>query len=86
LYNPQCNKTNYAGSQDPRFIKKRDILREFLKNKDKRHKRDVGKKMFGRKLGGTQNNQKHHKNHKSKPGLIENKFKRKKEVKSNKTK
>lgn len=34
------------------------MLRDFLKNKDKRHKRDVGKKMFSRKLGGTHNNQK----------------------------
>ncbi|XP_050424224.1 nucleolar protein 8-like [Adelges cooleyi] len=56
FYDPQYNKGVYSGSQDPRFIKKRDMLREFLKSKNKRHKREVGKKMFVRKLGGTRNN------------------------------
>ncbi|KAL5233353.1 hypothetical protein ACI65C_000763 [Semiaphis heraclei] len=76
FYDPQFNKTNYTGSQDPRFIKKRDLLRDFLKNKDKRHKRDVGKKMFSRKLGGTHNDQKTNKSHTNKPKI--KKFKSKK--------
>lgn len=81
FYDPQYNKINYTGSQDPRFIKKRDILREFLKSKDKRHKRDVGKKMFSRKLGGTHNNGK---SKKVKPGKSPNKFRGKNNVKSKK--
>lgn len=85
FYDPQFNKTNYTGSQDPRFIKKRDILRDFLKNKDKRHKRDVGKKMFSRKLGGTHNDQKSDKSHKNKPATKTKKFKDEKKLKSNKT-
>lgn len=87
FYDPQYNKNYYRDSQDPRFIKKRDLLREFLKNKDKRHKRDVGKKMFSKKLGGTHNNQnsinsKTGKNKKTN----EIKFRGKKNVKSIKTK
>lgn len=85
FYDPQFNKTNYTGSQDPRFIQKRDILRDFLKNKDKRHKRDVGKKMFSRKLGGTHNDQKKNKSHKNKPVIKTNKHKKEKKIKSNKT-
>ncbi|XP_025417228.1 nucleolar protein 8-like [Sipha flava] len=65
FYDPQYNKINYTGSLDPRFIKKREILREFLKNKDKRHKRSVAKKMFSKKLGGTHNNEKNHTRDKS---------------------
>lgn len=74
FYDPQYNRINYTGSQDPRFIKKREILREFLKTKDKRHTRSIGQKMFSRKLGGTHNNQKPHKNHKSNNGKSNNKF------------
>jgi len=55
-----------------------------LKNKDKRHKRDVGKKMFSRKLGGTHNDQKTNKSHKNKPVIKKNKFKEEKKLKSNK--
>jgi len=83
FYDPQYNETNYIGSQDPRFIKKRDILRDFLKNKDKRHKRNVSKKMFSRKLGGT--HQKSHKNHKSQSGKSINKSKSGKNVKLTKS-
>lgn len=53
-----------------------------MKNKDKRHKRDVGKKMFSRKLGGTHNDQKTDKSHKNKPKI--NKFKEGKKFKSKK--
>lgn len=81
FYDPQYNKINYTGSLDPRFIKKREILREFLKSKDKRHKRDVGKKMFSRKLGGTHNNEK---SQKVKHGKSTNKFRGKINVKSKK--
>jgi len=56
-----------------------------LKNKDKRHKRDVGKKMFSRKLGGTHNDQKKNKSHKNKPVIKTNKHKKEKKIKSNKT-
>ncbi|XP_050524539.1 nucleolar protein 8-like [Daktulosphaira vitifoliae] len=55
FYDPKHNKNTYSGSQDPRFIKKRELLREFLKTKDKRHRRELGKKMFSKKLGGTHN-------------------------------
>ncbi|XP_025195008.1 probable RNA-binding protein CG14230 [Melanaphis sacchari] len=85
FYDPQFNKINYTGSQDPRFIKRRDILRDFLKNKDKRHKRDVGKKMFSRKLGGTHNDFKNDKIHKNKPTTKTKKNKEGKKFKSNKT-
>lgn len=67
FYDPQYNKVNYTGSQDPRFIKKRDFLREFLKNKNNRHKRDLSKKLFSKKLGGTHNNRH---THKSKPEKV----------------
>lgn len=59
------------------------MLREFLKNKGKRHKRNVGKKLFSRKLGGTHNNQK---NYKNKAGKSIDKSRNSKNVKSNKTK
>ncbi|XP_027836617.1 probable RNA-binding protein CG14230 [Aphis gossypii] len=85
FYDPQFNKTNYSGSQDPRFIKKRDLLRDFLKNKDKRHKRDVGKKMFSRKLGGTHNDNKKDKSHKNKPTIKTKKNNEGKKLKSSKT-
>lgn len=81
FYDPQYNKVNYTGSQDPRFIKKRDLLRDFLKNKDKRHKRNVGKKLFSRKLGGTHND---HKNKKTKN--VKSVNKKEKKVKSHKNK
>jgi len=61
------------------------MLRDFLKNKDKRHKRDVGKKMFSRKLGGTHNDQKNSKSHKNKTPIKSNKFKEEKKIKSNQT-
>ncbi|KAF0766952.1 putative RNA-binding protein [Aphis craccivora] len=85
FYDPQFNKTHYTGSQDPRFIKKRDLLRDFLKNKDKRHKRDVSKKMFSRKLGGTHNDYKKDKSHKNKPTIKTKKNKEGKKLKSSKT-
>lgn len=74
FYDPKYNTITYSGNQDPRFIKKREILRAFLKTKDKRHTRTLGQKMFSRKLGGTHNNQKPHKNHNSKFGKSKNKF------------
>lgn len=84
FYDPQYNETNYTGNHDPRFIKKRDILRDFLKNKDKRHKRNISKMMFNRKLGGT--HQKSHKNHKIRPGKCLNKSNSRKNIKLTKTK
>jgi len=81
FYDPKYNETNYTGPQDPKFIKKRDMLKEFLKNKDKRHKRNVSQKMFSRKLGGT-----HQKSHKSKPEKNINKSRNGKNMKSTKTK
>jgi len=56
-----------------------------LKNKDKRHKRDVGKKMFSRKLGGTHNDHKNDKSRKNKSTVKTNKNKEGKKFKSNKT-
>lgn len=58
-----------------------------MKNKDKRHKRDVGKKMFSRKLGGThqKNDQKNNKSHKNKPVIKTNKVKKEKKIKPSKT-
>lgn len=37
-----------------------------MKNKDRRHKRNVDKKMFSKKLGGTHNDQKNHTKDKNK--------------------
>lgn len=82
FYDPQYNKINYTGSLDPRFIKKRDILRDFLKNKDKRHKRNVGKKLFSKKLGGTHNNQKTDTKVKNKNIKSDTKLKKVKKIKS----
>lgn len=68
------------------------MLREFLKNKDKRHKREIDKKMFSRKLGGTHNNENNlHKKKTGKPSKNMNlinkfKFRGKKSIKSKKTK
>lgn len=56
-----------------------------MKNKDKRHKRDVGKKMFSRKLGGTHNDNKKDKSHKNKPTIKTKKIKEGKKLKSSKT-
>lgn len=61
------------------------MLREFLKNKHKRHKRDINKKIFSKKLGGTHNNQKHFKSHKIKPNKNTKNITKKTNVKSSKT-
>lgn len=53
-----------------------------MKNKDKRHKRNVGKKMFSKKLGGTHNNQKTHTKDKSKTRKSSDKAKIVKKMKS----
>jgi len=81
FYEPNHNETNYTGPQDPKFIKLRDMLKEFLKNKNKRHKRNVNQKIFSRKLGGTRQ-----KSHKSKPEKNINKSRNGKNMKSTLTK
>lgn len=53
-----------------------------MKNKNKRHKRDVRKKRFNRKLGGT--HQKDHKFRRNTSGKVNKKFEGKNNAKSNK--